>query len=250
MKSRHFLQSLLASVLFAVSGCATEPSTSKGRILVLGATGQLGAGIARELVASGRPVTALVRPNSDRNRLQGLDIEYLTGDVTNDADVAAAFKGHRYSAIVIALRVMDNDIHFYEKALRPIARYAKSAGVGQIIHHGAVGAGSNLDKIPHEGWDRIPGIFDRLRDQGVGEQLIRSSGVPYTIIRNARIYPNNTPSTGKAILTEDDTVVTPMTRADLAIFTLRYLSDKACLGKTYHVKDPSLAWPPPGIGRP
>lgn len=250
MKARHFLLSLLAAASFGVAGCATQPPPANSRVLVLGATGQLGAGIVRELVAKGRPVTALVRASSDRKRLQGLDIEYLTGDVTNDADIAAALKAHRYAAVVIALRVMDNDIHFYEKALRPVARYAKSAGVGQIIHHGAVGAGSNLDKIPHEGWDRIPGIYDRLRDQGVGEQLIRSSGVPFTIIRNARLYPSDTPSTGQAFLTEDDTVVTPMTRADLTIFTLRCLGARECFNKVYHVKDSSLAWPPAGGFRP
>ena len=141
-------------------------------------------------------------------------------------------------------------IHFYEKALAPIGKYATAAGVQQIIHHGAVGAGKNIDRIAHEGWDRIPGIYDRMRDQGIGEDLVRASGVPYTIIRNARIYPADAPSTGKAQLTEDDSVVSPMTRADLAIFTLRCLGNRSCYNKTYHVKDDSLAWPPPAGGRP
>ena len=51
-----------------------------------------------------------------------------------------------------------------------------------------------------------------LRERTI-EQALRSGGVPYTIIRNARLYPAGTPSTGKAELTEDDTVLTPMTRA-------------------------------------
>ena len=49
---------------------------------------------------------------------------------------------------------------------------------------------------------------------------LRGSGVPYTIIRNARIYPPESPATGKAALTEDDSIITPMTRADLAKLTL------------------------------
>jgi hypothetical protein len=36
-----------------------------------------------------------------------------------------------------------------------------------------------------------------------------------------------------------------MTRADLAIFTLRCLANPDCYGKVYHVRDESLAWPPP-----
>ena len=248
MKFRKFLLLLLAAAAVATVGCASPQASARDRVLVLGASGQLGAAIVRLLVTNGKPVTAMVRENSDRKRLEGLNVEYVTGDVTSDSDVAAAFKGHRYSAVVVALRVNNGDIHFYEKALGPIARYAKAGGVRQIIHHGAVGAGKNIERIAHEGWDRIPGIYDRMRDQGVGEDLIRASGIPYTIIRNARIYPAAAPSTGKAQLTEDDSVVTPMTRADLAIFTLRCLGNRSCYNKTYHVKDDSLAWPPPGSG--
>lgn len=249
MHRRHIVL-LLAAAAALISGCATSGAASRDPVLVLGATGQLGAEIVRRLAARGTPVTALVRANSDRKRLEGLDVRYVTGDVTNAADMEAAFKGQRYSAVIVALRVMNSDIHFYEKALQPLSRLAKGAGVRQIIHHGAVGAGKNLDRIDHRGWERIPGIFDRLRDQGAGEDLVRASGVPYTIIRNARIYPLDTPSTGKARLTEDDTVLTPMTRADLANFTLDCLGNKACYNKTYHVRDDSLAWPPPGAGRP
>lgn len=36
-----------------------------------------------------------------------------------------------------------------------------------------------------------------------------------------------------------------MTRADLAAFNVRCVSDPACLGKTWHIRDDSLAWPPP-----
>ena len=38
-------------------------------------------------------------------------------------------------------------------------------------------------------------------------------------------------------------------RTDLAIFTVHCLGNAACLNKTYHVKDPSLGWPPPGAAR-
>jgi uncharacterized protein YbjT (DUF2867 family) len=248
MPSRRPL--LLALSCLLVTACASTSQPSRDPVLVLGATGQLGAEIVRQLVAQGTPVVAVVRPSSDRRRLEGLAVDYVLGDVTQTADMERVLQARRYGAIVVALRVMNNDIHFYEKALTPISRLAKSAGVRQIIHHGAVGAGRNLDRIPHEGWDRIPGIFDRLKDQGVGEDLVRAAGVPYTIIRNARIYPDGTPSTGRAELTEDDSVVSPMTRADLAIFTARCLGNRACHGKVYHVRDPSLTWPPPARSQP
>jgi uncharacterized protein YbjT (DUF2867 family) len=197
------------------------------------------------LVAGGDRVTVFARPSSDRSRLAGLPVSYVSGELRQDGDVAAAFAGRRFDAVISAVRVPDGDIHFYEKIMTSLAREARAAQVGQIIHHGAVGAGANAAKFAGLGWERVPGLLDRLRDQGVGEDLLRASGVPWTIIRNTRLYPDGTPATGKAVLTEDDTIIEAMTRKDLARLTLQCLGNAACLGKTYHVKDGTLAWPPP-----
>jgi uncharacterized protein YbjT (DUF2867 family) len=133
--------------------------------------------------------------------------------------------------------------------MTPLAVQARATGVGQIIHHGAVGAGSNAAQFPGLGWEKVPGLLDRLKDQGVGENIVRASGVPWTIIRNTRLYPDGTPATSTAKLTEDDTVINAMTRKDLALLTLSCLGNPACLNKTFHVKDGSLPWPPPRAGQ-
>jgi uncharacterized protein YbjT (DUF2867 family) len=127
----------------------------------------------------------------------------------------------------------------------PLVAAARAAGVRQVIHSSAVGAGANAARFAGLGWDRVPGLLDRLADQGVGEQVLRDSGLPFTIIRNTRLWPDGTPATGKAELTEDESVIGPMTRADLAALTVSCLLDPQRIGKTYHVRDPSLAWPPP-----
>lgn len=236
----------LATALGAllVAGCASTRAAAP-EVLVLGGTGQLGAEIVRRSVAAGHRVTVFARASSDRSRLAGLPVEYVVGDLFSDTDVARILGARRYDAVVSALRVEDGDVHFYEKALGPLARAARDAGVGQIIHHGAVGAGANAAKFTQLGWERVPGLLDRLKDQGVGEDLLRGSGVPVTIIRNARIYPDGAASTGRAQLTTDDSVISPMTRADLAIFTVQCVRNPDCHGKTWHVRDDSLAWPPP-----
>ncbi len=235
-----------ATAVVATPSGATPPgAATPGDTLVFGGTGQLGAQIVRRLVAAGHHVTVFARPNADRSRLRGLDVGFVTGDLLNAADIAAAMQARRYAVVVNAVRVEDDDLHFYEKIMRPIAAQAKTSGVGQVIHHGAVGAGSNAAKFTSLGWAQRPGLLERLADQGVGETLLKGSGVPWTIIRNARLYPDEAPATGQAALTEDDAVLTPMTRADLAILTLRCVDNPACFGKTYHVQDRSLAWPPP-----
>lgn len=234
------------AVAATAAGAAPPVAVGARDVLVFGGTGQLGARIVRQLVAAGHRVTVFARPNADRGRLQGLPLNYVTGDLLEPRDVAAAFGSRRFAVVVNAVRVEDDDLHFYAKIMRPIAAQAKATGVAQVIHHGAVGAGSNAAKFTTLGWERVPGLLPRLADQGVGEALLRDSGVPYTIIRNARLYPDEHPATGKAGLTEDDTVLTPMTRADLADLTVHCVANPACHGKTYHVKDPSLRWPPAG----
>jgi len=227
------------------SGPAVQRVDARRDVLVLGGTGQLGAQIVRRLLFAGHRVTVFARPDADRSRLQALKVKYVTGDLLNSADLTAALHAHRYAVIVNAVRVENDDLHFYERIMAPIAAQAKATGVGQVIHHGAVGAGENAAKFTSQGWERVPGLLPKLADQGIGEALLRDSGVPYTIIRNARLYPDETPATGKAILTEDDTVLTPMTRADLAILTVRCVANPACYGKTYHLQDASLPWPQP-----
>ncbi len=55
------------------------------RALVTGATGFVGAAVARALLARGDEVRVLVRPSSDRRNLQGLAVEAVSGDLA-DAD--------------------------------------------------------------------------------------------------------------------------------------------------------------------
>ncbi|MBS0378513.1 MAG: NAD-dependent epimerase/dehydratase family protein [Proteobacteria bacterium] len=55
------------------------------RALVTGATGFVGAAVARALLARGNEVRVLVRPSSDRRNLEGLAVEAVTGDLA-DAD--------------------------------------------------------------------------------------------------------------------------------------------------------------------
>jgi uncharacterized protein YbjT (DUF2867 family) len=243
MTRRLAVTGLLIALLAARTGVAAEHPPRD--VLVLGGTGALGAEIVRLLVGAGDRVTVFTRAGSDRSRLTSLPVDFATGDLMQPGDIARAFSSRKFTAVIVAVRVQDGDIHFYEKFMGPLTREARAAGVPQIVHHGAVGAGANAAKFATLGWEKVPGLLDRLKDQGVGEDILRTSGVPSTIIRNTRLWPDGTPATGRASLTEDDTVIDAMTRKDLARLTIDCLGNRSCLGKTYHVKDGTLAWPPP-----
>src|SRR5580658_3431459 len=67
-----------------------------GLSLVTGATGFVGAAVARALLAESLPVRVLARPRSDRRNLAGLDVEIVEGALEDAASLVRAVAGCRY----------------------------------------------------------------------------------------------------------------------------------------------------------
>ncbi len=59
-----------------------------GKVLVTGATGFVGAAVARALIARGERVALLARKNSARGNIEGLDAEVAIGDLRDAASLA------------------------------------------------------------------------------------------------------------------------------------------------------------------
>jgi ornithine--oxo-acid transaminase len=64
--------------------------------LVTGASGFIGGRLAERLVEDGYQVRCLVRASSDTSRLEKLDVEIATGDLTSSKSLAPASNGCRY----------------------------------------------------------------------------------------------------------------------------------------------------------
>lgn len=62
-------------------------------VLVTGASGFVGSAVVRRLLADGWAVRVLLRPNSDRRSIEGLDVEVAIGDLTDPASLVAAVRG-------------------------------------------------------------------------------------------------------------------------------------------------------------
>ncbi|HLW80757.1 MAG TPA: hopanoid-associated sugar epimerase [Candidatus Acidoferrales bacterium] len=61
--------------------------------LVTGATGFVGSHVARQLVAAGESVRALARRGSRRDALDGVAVEWVEGDLRDEASLDCALKG-------------------------------------------------------------------------------------------------------------------------------------------------------------
>ena len=214
---------------------------NENRVLVFGGTGQLGSAVVRELVAAGHPVTVFVRPASDRSRLEGLKLDYVSGDILDAAQVKAAFAGRDIRTVVDATARGDADDEFYPTAMANIIAGAKGGDVQQIILHGSVGAGKNIEQFPQANFGRMRST---LAAKGRAEQLLIDSGIGYTIIRNGILLSADLPPTRTARLRTDQRLMRKVTRADLGLLTVKCVGNPDYMNGIWHAVDDSLDVPP------
>ncbi len=118
-------------------------SIASDPILVTGATGFVGSAVARALIAQGAAVRLLVRANSDRANLAGLDVTLHEGDIRDEASVLAAAKGVRYLFHVAAdYRIWARDpediVRNNRAGTQAVMNAAKAAGVERIVYTSSV----------------------------------------------------------------------------------------------------------------
>jgi dihydroflavonol-4-reductase len=113
------------------------------KAVVTGATGFVGAAVARLLLQQGWQVRALVRPGSDRRNLRSLALEVVTGDLAQPATLAPALDGcdalfhvaadYRLGALDPAPLYRTN-----VEGTRSILDAARRAGLARIVYTSSV----------------------------------------------------------------------------------------------------------------
>ena len=190
-------------------------------ILVTGATGTVGSIVVRLLRERGEPVRAMTR-NPDR---RGPDAVF--GDFDDAASLVAAA---REASAVFLLSAPGATLPAHDLAM---TRAAVAAGAGRIVKLSAIGTPDE----PTEGlgsWHQP------------GEQAVRTSGVPWTILRPTT-FASNTLSWRDAILAGEPIenmfgdgrqgIVDPV---DVAAVAVAALTGAAHEGRTYTLTGPGL----------
>ena len=144
-------------------------------VLVVGATGQLGTAVVRNLTASGQNVRAFVRPTSNQRHLHATGAELVFGDLRDKDSVDAACEGCE-AVIATANTVI------------PEGRYSFDANEGQGYENLIAACRRSMIRqfvfmsvpvTPYD--DKVPTFRLKRRT----EQHLQQSGIPYTIFRGS-----------------------------------------------------------------
>lgn len=217
------------------SPMASEPPTGE-LVLVAGATGGAGREIVRELLAGGYRVRAFVRDGVKARASFGDKVEYAVGDVRERATIDAALDG--VDALISAVGGMGNDpgngpefVDF--GGVRNMAEAAAAARLHQFVLVSSMGV-THEDNVLNQMFD------DVLIWKFKGEQALRASGVPYTIIRPGGLVDE--PGGQKFIFfSQGDNSDGKISRADLARVCVAALRSPDALNKTFEISSGNFA---------
>ena|SRR2546427_3369242 len=164
--------------------------------LLTGATGFVGSAVLRCLTDAGHRVRALVRPNSDRRNLSGVDCEIVTGDLADPDSLKRAVQGCEAVFHVAAdyrLWVPDpekmNRINV--QGTDALIRAAAAAGVSRIVYTSSVATlrlrddGFPADEESRAELSDMIGTYKQskfLAEQEVN-RLVAEAGVPVVIVK-------------------------------------------------------------------
>jgi uncharacterized protein YbjT (DUF2867 family) len=202
------------------------------RILVLGATGGTGRHVVEQAAAMGVEVTALVR-TADKLPTGAPGVRIVTGDLRTDSpDIRSAFA--RQDAVISAIGVGQSFTSrgLIAQAAPLIVGAMREHGIRRLVFTSAFGVGTTWRDTP-----LIPRLFvktllrDVYADKAAGEEVIRNSGLDWTIV-----YPTgltNGPRTETARVGERLSLsgFPRVSRADVAAALLRQVDDRTFVGK-------------------
>jgi dihydroflavonol-4-reductase len=162
--------------------------------LVTGGTGFVGAHVVRALLSEGRAVRCLVRPGSRRDNLEGLDVEVVTGDLTDPASLSPALAGVETLYHVAAdYRLWARDPQELYRSnvggTENILAAAHAAGVSKVVYTSSVAAlglredGSAADEATPVVREQIIGHYKKSKydAERVAERWVER-GLPVVIV--------------------------------------------------------------------
>jgi uncharacterized protein YbjT (DUF2867 family) len=205
-------------------------SAFQGKVLVIGASGETGQLVVRELRKQGIEVRALVRSQEKGKLLQGEGVELYIGDLTTmtTAEQFAPLLADISGVIsTIGSRGL-NDIHLresveYEAVVRLIDA-VKAAKIGHFVF-------TTSSSTEHP--ERVPFLTEILKVKRRTELYLINSGLPYTIVRPGGLV--NDPPLNDVAVGRGDLVSGRISRADVATLLVQALLQPEAKGQIVEI---------------
>lgn len=204
---------------------------SQTTVAVFGATGRSGLPLLRELLDRGFTVRAQAR-TPGKVTLSHERLAVVQGDYTDASDVSRVLAGAQ-AAVTLVGHVKGTGPDMLATGMRHLVAGAREHGIRRVIQ--LTGAGVRYERD-------TPGFIDKavvavmklfvgtmLKDSVAATEVLRASGLDYTVVRGPRLTedaPKGTLKTGYV-----GQINTSLTRADLAVFIADVLE------KGTHVRD-------------
>jgi len=228
--SRRVFIALVACL--CCSGAFAGSHSAAGTVLVIGATGETGKLVVPRLVDAGYTVKAFVRDAVKGRKVLGRKVELVTGDITIPATITPALNGVDYviSAVGATAASGSNRPEKVDyEGIKNLADAAAAAGIKQFVLVSSMG-------VTHEDHSLNRFFGKVLIWKAQGEQALRDSGVPYTIVRPGGLI-NEPGGKVRVVAVQGDPLLdnARIPRADLAQVCIEALQSPAAQNKTLEV---------------
>ena len=226
---------LAASVAPAQEGAPKPPPvlpSMKGEtVVVAGATGRTGKVVVQLLREQGVKVRGFSR-KVDEARAALPDVEWRTADVRDAASLKDIARGADRMVIAIGSNSFRDPANKPEEVddagVARLVAEAKAAGLKQVVLISSAGV-----TRPPAGDERFAKLMANVMNSKLrGEESLRKSGVPYTVLRPVGLWDKPAGQFGIALVPGDPPISAMIARADVAAVVVQALVDPAARNKT------------------
>jgi uncharacterized protein YbjT (DUF2867 family) len=195
-----------------------------GRVLVIGATGSIGRLVVARLRELGDRPRALSRDVDRARRVLGPDVDLVAGDLTDPARLATALQDVAAVVMTHGAPYGSRDYEAIDYGAVPAVLDAladRSVRVALMTSIGVTGSGGSSREL--------------LDWKQRGERLLRSRGLPYTIVRPGWFDAGTGSEQHVDLRQGDRTEYGPVRREHVAEVLVQALRTPSALGKTVEV---------------
>lgn len=213
---------------------AAEPSgAAGGTVLVVGATGRTGREVVARSLEAGYRVRALVRDEARARASLGSEVALIVGDVRTGEGVAKAVDGADFVISALGSNVRNDPSNTPELVdYGGVSRLAEKAAESKVRHFVLVSSmgATHPDHPLNRMYSNI--LIWKLK----GEDALRSSGVPYTIVRPGGLTEARGGEFLPMMMQGDDlSRQGRIARADVAVIAVAALGRSEAMQKTFEV---------------